>query len=1775
MEHRPASSHCYRAGCTRGHEEGYEESGKSRPGLQKTPVSCDYTLLSQRFLCGKKTPVQAFTRSCPASENEGRADSACFSCCPEASTWFSLRSPTESPCSSPSFRGPARPALRGKRALPLSDPSSPHDMSATGPFPFPLSAYLRSSLTREFRTEARPVCALERAAGWTPSAGCRFSCRLGGRLISSSGTGTRRRQSAPPLERRKELPSCGCRQRNAACPQSRGEAGDPVSKESLGGFLPSWTPETKIRHRALSVNFPCARGATPGFSSFPASCRCDCISSLPSHWERSCISVPCPTRHPCQKENIQGCLRPSSKTEQGGLDGKTEKCCKSAAVRRLWRRRPPGSLFCLLQNALSFCVGALLCFVHFFGGEHDSLQLDLSSVLGTATDERTPSPGGLVGTLEGSSLSVYRARRQTRKPPGAGAGGNRLLNYSASDLGVNQSHRVVIRNWDEDDAVRSRRRAGSAEGLQEQRPPARLLFGASGGALSTRSSLRRKLPSAGRKSAGSNAPIVEFRTGAVSSGTRKDLPRSGEVVKLYSGVRPRSQDHATQVPAVPPRSRFTLSAEESQNWHQGLFPSRLHSQKLFHLPFAQLSGLPSLSAISYSHSSLLSLQRILHDETLQGARVVPRRLEAGELTQEPQSVSRVGHGKRGDTAVSAEKDSVALSSGWMPRHDGVPTGFPAWPQAHGQGHPGQGIAGNTTMPGENAGEAFERTTNSQSQVDDVGDGSDFTIGSRTNHLVNRVADRFDSGDQTTSTVIWDAQSQEEPEKSSEESDDIVDEPEKGAEWASPLGDDRRMRGVSREGVDAEPSAPDSHSSLSSAGMPEKGAHSSSSSLPSAFPREREDAMVHTFRRVSERSALRNVIEALQSGERVTGGPGGPWGAQATEATGRTEDNEQGVSDSTDGTGGKRRSWTLLPRVPAKAESGSKTKVSSVAAVDQAGPRTASQVVTQRMWRTRGRLAKLAKMKLRKFQSPMSRSQVCKCLQSEQQQYRLWFTLAVLFGLEWPFYSYAAGGGFYFLRELLAQAKQFGPPPGSTSLVRRRYQEFRECGMPQAFEEGLNALMDYLPSGAELPDALKTASENPSFRKVLFAMGDVHVPFDGRNSLAHVFDMVEDAMGLAWGKDVFLGKDPSASPDFKPFSSDELYYKYMFAFSESRRYFSMLILLSRAMRQHVTQKPHNGIILLLVKQPPGSSSLSAQYHFTGRPSLSGSNQQRRLAQVSPLSSAFPSASNVSLSSSAASPSSGSVEIKTDSLQRLQDFHQLQEQVRQSVIMKLESAIVRFYPTSRTFRRDIAELPDVRVSGFFARSTEGRTHEKGLVGVEIDFKLMEKFKAQTPPNGVLIQVTLLDSWATKPIEEWPDIMDPFKKLVSSYTATQLLKSELMWDQSLASFEWGRTEFVYSTVSEVFEYEKVDTVNRVTFDPDIQVMLLQSYNDFTANGKEDGVLSLMLEVLQRRPLGHSGVPRNFRPDRVVLQGTATPLEQPGGGRGQLYRKGQFGSGIEYGELLEMEKGIREHTVMLHVKIVGLGHSALEDWQSLLAHEILNRLAQRLRGTFEIHYVSPGKPPQVAQASNRATKCNEVVRNWILAVAVLVTASFFIISIILMMYHRWIDVPWWLSCWCSRFSPWDKDEGDKHSTCPSDVEESAPEGSAGVPAHLGSEEVNHVASERTVDRYPRGGRVYGWTEDFHPVGAADISGPHDQVPVKSDSFDNPRNARGGAESSSLPHHLRRSRSIVSRSASSKACPEAVPPLCSGRSLRLGHDDQSVGHPVTPLGHRSSLHVR
>ncbi|KEP66811.1 UNVERIFIED_CONTAM: hypothetical protein HHA_270670 [Hammondia hammondi] len=656
-------------------------------------------------------------------------------------------------------------------------------------------------------------------------------------------------------------------------------------------------------------------------------------------------------------------------------------------------------------------------------------------------------------------------------------------------------------------------------------------------------------------------------------------------------------------------------------------------------------------------------------------------------------------------------------------------------------------------------------------------------------------------------------------------------------------------------------------------------------------------------------------------------------------------------------------------------------------------------VMRRMRVTRESLARIAKKKLRQFHCDIPRQQVCDYLKSDEQQYRVWFTLSVLYGLEWPFYSYADGGGSHFLQELLNHTRDFGPPAGASSLVRRRYEHFRECGMPQAFESGLKTLMDTLPSGAEFPSVLKKAAKDVRLRKVLFAMGDVHVPFDGVTTLAHVFDTVEDAMGLAWGKAVFLGQDPTAPAHCKPFSLDELYYKYMFAFSESRRYFSMVLLLSRAMRQHVTQKPHNGIILLLVEQPRVSSS-------TTTPSP--------VAQMSAKSSHIPRRLSAMLSSGGHGPRSrgswggrripeiGTGDFDPDSLQRLQDFQMLQEEVRQSILMKLESAIIRFYPTSKTMRRDIVKLPDVRVSGFFARSAEGWTHEKGLVGLEIDFTLMERFKEQTPPNGVLIQVTLLDLWATQPIEEWPDVMDPSKKLVSSYTATQLLKSELQWDQSLASFEWGRTKFIYSTVSEVFEYEKIDTVNRVSFDPDIQVMLLQSYSDFVANGKEDGMMAMIIEVLQRKPLGHSGVPREFRADRIVLQGTATPLEQHGGGKGQLYRKMQFGAGIDYGEVLQIEKAIRQHTVMLHIKILGLGHAAAEDWRGLKAHEILNRLAQRLRGTFEIHYVNPGRMPESPQVATRSVKCTNVIPDWILAMAVFATAAFFIIFIILMMYHR-----------------------------------------------------------------------------------------------------------------------------------------------------------------------------
>ncbi|PFH35716.1 hypothetical protein BESB_053670 [Besnoitia besnoiti] len=829
---------------------------------------------------------------------------------------------------------------------------------------------------------------------------------------------------------------------------------------------------------------------------------------------------------------------------------------------------------------------------------------------------------------------------------------------------------------------------------------------------------------------------------------------------------------------------------------------------------------------------------------------------------------------------------------------------------------------------------------------------------------------------------------------------------------------------------------------------------------------------------------------------------------------------------------------------------------------------ASQGVLQRMWITRERLGKLAKKKLRKFHSAMTRRHVCKYLKSNQQ-YRVWFTLAVLFGLEWPFYSYSDGGGARFLRALLDQTRSFGPPVNSSSLVRRRYEEFRDCGMPQAFEHGLTLLVDALPSGAELPDVLKAAAQHTTFRKVLFAMGDVHVPFDGRDSLVHVFDMVEDAMGLAWGKDVFLGKEPSANTGFKPFTPDELYYKYIFAFSESRRYFSMVLLLSRAMRQHVSQKPHNGIILLLVEQPQVLSGIPSSFSNGSNareaptyPAYRGSGLRRLSAQwSSPSGRRDPGA-----------PLAGREplvvrETDQESFQRLQDFQLLQEQVRQSVLMKLESAIVRFYPTSKTIRRDIVTLPDVRVSGFFARSAEGRTHEKGLAGLEIDFDLMEKFKKQTPPNGVLIQVTLLDSWATQPIEKWPDVMDPSKTLVSSYTATQLLKSELMWDQSLSTFEWGRTKFIYSTISEVFEYEKIDIVNRIAFDPDIQVMLLQSYSDFAVNGKEEGMLAKIVEVLQRKPLGHSGVPREFSPDRIVLQGTATPLDRHGGGKGPLYRKMQFGAGIDYAEVLEVEKAIREHTIMLHIKIVGLGHAAAEDWRGLKAHEILNRLAQRFRGTFEIHYVNPGKPPQSPQIAARSAKCATGIPEWILAVAVLATASFFVIFIILLMYHRQLDVPWWLSCWCSRFSPWEKDACDKGSNCSSDTEDSTGEGdpdhssaASGADDESGKARLmTHITEEE-----------YAWADDSFSRGA-----PRQRMPGSgSASFDHaahsglrspyvsgPKSGGGGRSSSAELG------AVFSPSSSTSSL--GVP-----RSGARGYDDPSMGHPVTPPSHLNSIPV-
>lgn len=53
---------------------------------------------------------------------------------------------------------------------------------------------------------------------------------------------------------------------------------------------------------------------------------------------------------------------------------------------------------------------------------------------------------------------------------------------------------------------------------------------------------------------------------------------------------------------------------------------------------------------------------------------------------------------------------------------------------------------------------------------------------------------------------------------------------------------------------------------------------------------------------------------------------------------------------------------------------------------------------------------------------------------------------------------------------------------------------------------------------------------------------------------------------------------------------------------------------------------------------------------------------------------------------------------------------------------------------------------------------------------------------------------------------------------------------------------------------------------------------------------------------------------------------------------------------------------------------------------------------------------------------KCEGVVPTWMLAVAVGSAFLFFAIVLGLLMYHGRVDIPWWLACWCSRFSPWER---------------------------------------------------------------------------------------------------------------------------------------------------------
>ena len=291
--------------------------------------------------------------------------------------------------------------------------------------------------------------------------------------------------------------------------------------------------------------------------------------------------------------------------------------------------------------------------------------------------------------------------------------------------------------------------------------------------------------------------------------------------------------------------------------------------------------------------------------------------------------------------------------------------------------------------------------------------------------------------------------------------------------------------------------------------------------------------------------------------------------------------------------------------------------------------------------------------------------------------------------------------------------------------------------------------------------------------------------------------------------------------------------------------------------------------------------------------------------------------------------------------------LQRQVAASVEGKLDRSLQRFQNfqavQSPLIAANLAYIrPNVSVTGYLERTANGEFIDHGIFGMDMEIDTLEELKERMAPGNLLVDVSLVDPWSSRPLVEWPDPLQRDLLALTAYTATQLLCAELQWDPSLGNL--GHVEVVYSGFTDVYDSTGGAQQAKAKFDPDVQVLLLRDNQKFVEDGSEDGSKKKIINLVAQEPL-QWGQKRVIDAERIQWRGIARLLRG-----GQMYRKNAFGMGLPPALRRNAEELLKPNVVLIHIVIQGLGNLTPDTLGfDMTASEMANRLVRRCRGIYD----------------------------------------------------------------------------------------------------------------------------------------------------------------------------------------------------------------------------------